>query len=292
MAEKTLTLSHPDKVYFPGVGITKGDVLDYYRAVSPYLLPHLKDRPLTLERFPEGVDAESFYQKNAASYFPEWLRTFPVTYDRSGKTVHHPLVDDEADLLYLANLGTLTFHTFLSRTTDVEHPDILVIDIDPPDDAQTGDGERQMFAQAVEAAIILREELRSLGIEPLVKTSGKRGLHLAMPLDGTLGYTEVRNSLVKLFDRLVARHPTLLTREMRKEKRESRVYLDALRMALGATLVPPYVVRATPYASVSMPVSFEELPELKTARDFTIKNSPDRLAERGDPWAGLVTERS
>jgi bifunctional non-homologous end joining protein LigD len=303
--EKALDFSHLDKVYFPAAGFTKGDVLDYYRTVAPQLLPHLKNRPLTLERYPEGVDADSFYQKNAPSYFPDWLRTVAVTYERAGKTVHHPLVDDEAGLLYLVNLGTITFHTFLSRQQDVEHPDILVIDVDPAGDEPSGNGsggsrpptdppenERRMFAQAREATLILREELRTLQMDPLLKTSGKKGLHLALPLDRTRTHAEVRNSLVELFERLVARHPALLTRELRKEKRRGRVYLDTLRMALGATLVPPYVVRATPYASVSMPITFAELEDVKTAREFTILNAPSRLAEKGDLWAGLVSKRS
>jgi bifunctional non-homologous end joining protein LigD len=182
LGAKQVRLSHRDKVYFPAVGLTKGDVLAYYRGVARYLLPHLHERPLVMERWPEGVENGSFYQKDAPSYFPAWLRTHAVHYRPSGKTDHHALADDVADLLYLVNQGALTLHTFLSRTTDLQHPDILVIDVDPPEEASGPEG----FRQAVETALLLREELASLEMDPLVKTSGKRGLHLALPLDGSL----------------------------------------------------------------------------------------------------------
>jgi bifunctional non-homologous end joining protein LigD len=284
LGSKIVQLTHADKVYFPAVGLTKGDVLAYYRAVAPYLLPHLHERPVVMERWPDGVGEGSFYQKDAPSYFPDWLRTHAVRYQRSGKTDHHPLVDDVADLLYLANLGTLTLHTFLSLTDDLEHPDILVIDVDPPEAASGAAG----FKQAVDTAFLLRDELTALGLDPLVKTSGKRGLHLALPLDGSLDYQQARDTLAQLFDRLVARHPDLVTRDIRKAKRGDRVYLDALRMALGATVVPAYVVRPTPTATVSMPVTWEELPGIESGVAFDITNALERLRATGDLWAALA----
>ncbi|MBU2601773.1 MAG: ATP-dependent DNA ligase [Actinobacteria bacterium] len=275
-------------MYFPAEGVTKGEVLAYYHEIAPVLLPHLRDRPLTLERYPEGVEGESFYQKDTPAHYPDWLRTYSKKYRHSERVTHHPLVDDAADLLYLANLGVLTFHTFLSRTADIEHPDLLVIDIDPPSDPDR-ESVPQSFAKAREAAHVLRAELERSGLDPLVKTSGKRGLHLALPLDGTLDFAEIREVLSGLFEKAIAAHPSLVTREVSKGKKRSRVYLDALRMALGATVVAPYAVRPTPIASVSMPVTWEELDELDDPYLFTVRTAGERVAAVGDLWNAIHT---
>jgi bifunctional non-homologous end joining protein LigD len=286
-------ITHPDRIYFPEPRITKGEVLAYYRDVAPFLLPHLAGRPLVLERWPEGITGQSFYQKDLPTFVPEWLRRHTMEYRHARRTVHHPLVDDVADLLYLVNLGTLTLHAFLSRTVDLEHPDHVVIDIDPPDSPPATSGghprpDGGAFSLAVETAHLLRDELVSAGMDPLVKTSGRQGLHLALPLDGSLDFGEVRASLTDLFDRLISRHPDRLTRESRLEQRNGRVYLDALRMALGATVVPPYVVRSTPQATVSMPVTWQELRRLESPDVFTVRTAPARLARTGDLWAALA----
>lgn len=291
LGAKLVLITHPERIYFPETGITKGEVLAYYRDVAPYLLPHLAGRPMVMERWPEGISEHSFYQKDAPSYFPDWLRRHSMAYRRAGKTVHHPLVDDAADLLYLVNLGTLTLHAFLSRLPDLEHPDHVVIDIDPPHPEPTasgGSGAREAFQLALETAHLFRDELVAAGMDPLVKTSGKRGLHLALPLDGSLDYREVRASLTDLFDRLISRYPRRLTREAHLDRRGGRVYLDALRMALGATVVPPYVVRPTPEATVSMPVTWEELDRIESPAVFTVRTALPRLAQTGDLWAALA----
>ena len=286
LAGKKFRLSHTNRVYFPEVRLTKGHVLRYYHDVASYLLPHLRDRPLALERFPHGVEADSFFQKNASPYFPKWIRTFPVEYKRAGRTDYHVLVDDVADLVYLANLGTITFHAFLSRIDDLEHPDLVILDVDPPD--VPGLTREQAFSPARETAFLLREALAAFGFEPKVKTSGKRGVHLGLPLDRTRTYTEVRRSLTDLFRSLVARRPDLVTLAVRKNKRQGRVYLDALRMAFGATVVPPYTLRATPTATVSMPVTWEELARLPHSQTYTLCNALERLEAVGDLWRDLV----
>jgi bifunctional non-homologous end joining protein LigD len=232
------------------------------------------------------VNGESFYQKDVPSHYPDWLRTFSKKYERAGKVVHHPLVDDLADLLFLVNLGTLTFHTILARIDDPQHPDILVIDVDPPE--REGETAAAAFARARDAAHLLRDELRMSGLEPLVKTSGKRGLHLGLPLAGDLDFAQVREVLTLLFEKVIAKSPGSLTREARKQKRGDRVYLDALRMAHGASVVPPYVIRPTAAASVSMPVTWDELDEMEDPSVFTIRNAVDRLARTGDLWRSLV----
>jgi bifunctional non-homologous end joining protein LigD len=299
---KEVTFTHLERLYYPQAGYTKAEVLDYYLRVAPWLLPHLRGRALTLERWPEGIEDGSFFQKNASSYFPSWLRTYPVERKDHQKIVHYPVVEDEADLLYLVNQGTLTFHTQMARIDDPEHPDIMVLDVDPPEDeaaagapaaraaAGAGAGAASTpFRRAAEVAFLLRERLREAGLDSVVKTSGKRGLHLAFPLTGDLDYDAARAQLEALFEDMAARHPDLLTTHIRKNKRGGRVYLDALRMSPGATIVPPYVARPTPEATVSMPITWEELEDLSDGRSYTIKTAPDRLESTGDLWAALVS---
>jgi bifunctional non-homologous end joining protein LigD len=283
LGDKEVPLTHLDRPFFPSAGYLKADVLDYYLKVAPYLLPHISRRPLTLERCPDGVDHECFYQKDASDYFPGWLETFAVERKDRLKTVHYPVVGDTADLLYLVNLGTLTFHTQMARVEDPSHPDLMVLDVDPPDsppapgDTNSRDAHETPFRRAVAVTLLLREHLRAAGWDPVVKTSGKRGLHLAFRLEDRLDYVAARAGLKELFDRLAAEHPDLLTTKARKAARGGRVYLDALRMSEGATIVPPYVVRATPNATVSMPVTWQELGDLDGPEDFTLRTVPARL---------------
>ncbi|MCX8033261.1 MAG: non-homologous end-joining DNA ligase [Thermoleophilia bacterium] len=288
LGEKEVKLTHLDRVYYPASGYTKADVLDYYLAVSPYLLPHLRGRPLTLERWPEGLEDGSFFQKDASEYFPEWLRTFPVKRKDNKKIIHYPLVEDAADLLYLVNLGTLTFHSQMARVDSPSHPDHMVLDIDPPELSSAESSKLAPFQKAAQVAFLLREELDQAGYHPLVKTSGKRGVHLAFPLSGDLDYEDARGQLRSLFEKLENKYPNLLTTQIRKNKRGGRVYLDALRMAQGATIVPPYVARATPEATVSMPVTWDELASLADGRAFTIRTALPRLERTGDLWEVLT----
>ena len=286
---KEVELTHLDRLYYPEPGHTKAEVLDYYLKVAPHLLPHLRKRPLTLERWPEGVEDGSFFQKDASSYFPAWLHTFPVERKDHEKIIHYPLVEDEADLLYLVNQGTLTFHCQMSRIDDLDHPDLMVLDIDPPEPVAPGTDAPATtpFRKAAEVAFLLRERLQSVDWDPVVKTSGKRGLHLAFALSDHPDYQVARGRLEDLFDDLAQRHPTLLTTEIRKNRREGRVYLDALRMSPGATIVPPYVARSTAEATVSTPVTWEELATLPDGQGFTIETVPARLDATGDLWASL-----
>lgn len=288
LGEKEVKLTHLDRLYYPASGYTKADLLDYYLSVSSYLIPHLRGRPLTLERWPEGLEDGSFFQKDASEYFPKWLQTFPVKRKDNKKIIHYPLVEDAADLLYLVNLGTLTFHSQMARIDDPDHPDHMVLDIDPPEVPLAEHSEITPFQKAAQVAFLLKEELDQAGYQPLVKTSGKRGVHLAFPLSGDLDYEAARGQLRSLFEQLENKYPNLLTTQIRKKKRGGRVYLDALRMAQGATIVPPYVARATPEATVSMPVTWDELASLSDGRAFTIKTALPRLEKTGDLWEVLT----
>jgi bifunctional non-homologous end joining protein LigD len=199
--------------------------------------------------------------------------------------------------LYLVNQGTITFHTQMARVDDPDHPDLMVLDVDPPEGAATSaktirgraaSSAATPLQRAAEVAFILRERLREEGWEPVVKTSGKRGLHLAFRLDGRSDFDAARAQVKTLFQEAATAHHRLLTTKIRKAKRGGRVYLDALRMSAGATVVPPYVARPTPEATVSMPVTWEELETLSDGRVFTIDTALTRLAKTGDLWQGLV----
>jgi bifunctional non-homologous end joining protein LigD len=277
-------LSHPDKVYFPEAGVTKGELIAYYRDVSPLLVPHLRGRPLMLERYPEGLGKEHFYQKNSPDYFPEWLQTYEMYYHGARKRNDHPLVGDAADLLYLVNQGTLTFHVFPSRVGDIEHPDVMIVDIDPPKDVDF----KQAFRQAVEAAQVIHQQFVAYGVDLLVKTSGKRGLHLAFPLGGDMDYEQARAWLAAFLNEVAKAYPSGVTTELSKARRQGRVFLEALRMGLGSTVVPAYVVRPTDEATVSMPLTWAELAELDDPREFTVRTAMERLKKTGDLWAAVA----
>ncbi|MEV6840754.1 non-homologous end-joining DNA ligase [Streptomyces sp. NPDC051133] len=279
---RTVEIQRPGKVLFPGGGgakeYTKGDLADYYRAVAPYLLPHLRGRPLMLERYPDGVDGPRFMQKNTPEHYPDWITRAEVA--KEGGTVTHVVCDDTATLLYLADQACLTLHRWLSRTDRAagpDHPDRLVFDLDPPGDD---------FAAAREAAVLLRALLDDLGLPAAPMTTGSRGLHLVVPLDGRAGFDEVRQFAREVAEAAAAEDPDRLTTAARKDERAGRLYLDVQRNAYAQTAVAPYTVRARPGAPVAVPLTWEQLddPGLD-ARRWTIADAVEQA--RTDPWARL-----
>jgi bifunctional non-homologous end joining protein LigD len=279
--EKDLQVTNPDKVLYPDADITKGEVFEYYRRVAPRLLPFLKDRPVTLERLPDGLGEGKphFWQKNTPNYYPAWLPRVELPSGR-GKAVHYALVNDMSALLYLVNQGTLTFHPWLSRIADLDRPDFVLFDLDPGP---------APFADACVVARRLRTELKSEGHEALVKTSGKTGLHVLVPWRDEGGYDEARTWAQEVADRVAAAMPEQATVEVRKEKRGGRVYLDVLQNARGHHAVPPYVLRAVPGAPVSMPLSWRELRDDLDPAAFNIRTALRRLARRSsDLLAALL----
>jgi bifunctional non-homologous end joining protein LigD len=270
--------SNEDKLYFPDDGITKGDLLDYYRDVADTMLPYLEGRPLTMHRFPDGIRGEDFYHKEAPDYFPDWIERVMVK--KEGGSVHHVLVQKAASLVYIANQGCITPHVWLSRRDRIDHPDQLIFDLDPP-----GDG----FAAVKHAARELRELLEGLGLAVFVKTTGSRGLHVLAPLDRSADFDTVRAFARGAARFLAARHPDRLTTEVRKEKRGGRLFLDTARNAYAQTAVAPYAVRALPEAPVAAPLDWDELGDSGlTARRYTLRNVRRRLGQREDPWKGMM----
>jgi bifunctional non-homologous end joining protein LigD len=277
-----LTVSHVDKVLFPAAGgepaITKGEVLAYYRAVAPLMLPHLHGRPLNLHRFPDGIGAKGFYQQEAANHFPDWLRTVEVPAENGRGSVRHPVVEDEAALLYLANLASVEFHVWLSTADALRKPDLLVVDLDPPDGAEP--------AELRDAARSVRAVFEELGLTAFVQTTGGRGFHVAAPLDHTAGYDLVRPLAHDVARLLARRDPDRFTTEQRKADRGDRIFLDTNRDAYGQTVVAPYSLRSRPGAPAATPIDWDELSRVEPDR-YGLRSLPHRIAQKADPWAEL-----
>jgi bifunctional non-homologous end joining protein LigD len=280
---RTLEIHRPDKVLFPsadgadGPEYTKADLVAYYRAVAPFMLPQLRGRPLMLERHPDGVGGPRFMQKNVPGHYPDWIERAEVA--KEGGTVRHPVCRDTATLVYLADQACLTLHRWLSRAGSPDRPDRLVLDLDP-------EGEDD-FGRVREAARHLGELLDALGLPSAPMTTGSRGLHLVVPLDGRHGFDEVREFAKDVAELLAAAHPDRLTTAARRKDRGGRLYLDVQRNAYAQTAVAPWSVRARPGAPVAAPLSWDQLddPGLD-ARRWTVADAVDQARTR--PWAGLT----
>ena len=273
-----MTITHPDKLMFPEEGITKGELAGYYQAIAPYMLPHLRGRPITMQRFHRGITAAGFFQKDVSKGFPEWLERVEVP--KKGGTVHHPLANDADSLLWLANQNAITLHVWTSRAPDLMHPDVCVFDLDPADDNP---------AQVRAAALKLRDLLTELGLRSWVKTSGSKGFHIAVPLDRKSAYGEVETFAHQVGKLLVSRDPKHLTQEFSKADRAGRIYVDTGRNGYSATFAAAYTVRAQPGAPISAPCTWEELEQGSvTPRTFTLRTMAARVAKVGDLWADMT----
>ncbi|OPL19239.1 MAG: hypothetical protein AVO35_11720 [Candidatus Aegiribacteria sp. MLS_C] len=276
---REIDLSNRDKVFFPESGITKGDLVDYYRGVAGTMVQHMRYYGVSMHRYPDGIRGEGFYQKDAGDYFPEWLKTVRIP-GKEGGSYSAPVVDGVASLVYLADQAVVTPHLYLSRIDDLSHPDRMVFDLDPPE--RTED-----FSAVRRAALDLREMLSELDITAFVNTTGSKGYHLVVPLKRGPGFDDVRDFARGVARVLAGRHPDSYTLEHRKEKRKGRVFLDTLRNSYGATAVAPYAVRALPGAPVATPLSWRELEEGAAPGDWDIGSIPRRFAQTEDPWHGI-----
>jgi bifunctional non-homologous end joining protein LigD len=274
----SINVSNTDKVLFPDDGVTKGDLIDYYEAVGPQMVSYLKGRPLSLERYPDGIDEQQVFQQNAPQYFPVWIETASVKRVGGKGAVKHAVASDTASLVYLANQACITPHAWLSRADRPMNPDQLIFDLDPADGV----------ASARRAALDVHELLDELGLPATVKTTGGKGLHVHVPLDRTADFDEVRRFARGVAEVLVARNPDHYTLEQRKKARRGRLYLDIMRNAYGQTAVPPYAVRARPGATVATPLDWSELEDRRFRIDrFTTRTIRRRLEHDGDPWPRL-----
>ena len=270
----TISLTNTDRIVSEEIGLTKGDVIAYYADVAALMLPELRDRPLTLERFTKGLDAAGFYQKHAQKHYPPWIGRVQLGMK---KPVEYPLCDSAAALVYLANQGGFVFHIWTSRASAPERPDLLVFDLDPPEGG---------IAAVRRVARLLHELFDELELPAFVKTTGGKGLHVCAPLSGTESVHHVHKLTTAINALLCTRHPDLVTIEFYKKDRKGRVFLDTGRNMPGATVVAPYSLRGKPTAPVSAPIAWSEL-DTVSPDDITLRDVRARLDKFGDPWATL-----
>lgn len=271
-----IKVSKLDKELFPEDHVSKGDMLDHCQVVADVMMPHLAGRPLTLRRYPDGIGDAGFFQKQASDYFPDWIRTATMRADEG--TVDYVVCDDEATLLYLSNQATIEFHVWLSTVDKPDHPDRLVIDIDPPDGVAV--------ATLRDIARRARDLYDAIGLTPFVQATGGRGFHVVAPLDRSVDFDAVRDLAAAIADRLAADDPDHLTTAQRKQRRGDRIFLDVNRNAYGQTFICPYSLRARPGAPVATPLDWSELGRA-TPNGHTTATIRKRLAQKADPWANI-----
>ena len=262
-------VTRPDKLLWPASGITKQAYVDYLAAVAESMLPWLRDRPLSVIRAPDGVEGERYFQKNTPKYAPAWVRTVTIPAPSAGRDVAYTVCNDADTLTWLGNQAALELHPAPVRRDMLDKPDLFVVDIDPPDDA---------FEAAVEVAFLVLETLDDLGLEPLVKTTGGKGIHVVVPIVRHVSAELLRRAATRLAEIVIERKPDLVTAEFRKADRKGRVMLDPSRNGPGATLVAPFSPRAREDASVSFPVLPAELKKVSPT-DFTVVTARKRLAK-------------
>ncbi len=277
-------LSNLDKILWPDLNLTKADIISYYIKVSPYLLPHLQDRPVVLTRYPDGIKGKAFYQKNIPESAPEWVTTFPIYSSHSRRRIDYCVVDKLPTLVWLANLAAVEIHPFLSRIISLNYPDFAVFDLDPM--------EQSTWEDVCHAALVLKEALDYFQIKGYPKTSGSTGIQVYVPLKNKYSYKEAR-----LFTLLIARAvhtviPEITTLERRVEERQGKLYLDCFQNSPGKTLASVYSLRPRPGAPVSAPVTWEEIEQRKfVPGDFNIFSIFSRLREKGDLFASVLKEK-
>jgi bifunctional non-homologous end joining protein LigD len=282
----TVELSNTGKVLFPEDGITKGDLVAYYQAVAGEMLLPLRDRPISMTRFPDGISKSGIVQKNVPAYFPDWITRARVS--KEGGSLRQVICDKPATIVYLANQACIELHAFLSRLNHIDEPDQLILDLDPPDGNRFGD--------VRVCALRLRELLTGeLGLPAFVKTTGGKGLHVHVPLNARQDFGTVREFARQAAELLAARNPDLVTTEQRKDKRGPRIYADIMRNAYAQLAVAPYSVRARPGAAVATPLSWDELDDEALRPDrFTLRTVPARIhgaSQPGGPWAAMSRRR-
>ena len=272
--------SNEEKIFFPKSKITKGDLIDYYNKIADVMIPHIKDRPVSMLRLPDGIKGESFFQKDASDYFPDWTQTIKVK--KKGGYVHHVLCNNKATLVYLANQACITPHVWLSKAQKLNYPDRLIFDLDPP-------GKKIDFMSVKKAAKIFHKFLTDeLKLNVYLMTTGSRGLHIVIPINARENFDTIREFGQNIAKVISNRHPKELTIEVRKNKRKGRIFLDTARNAYAQTAVPPYSVRPKEDAPIAAPLYWDELSGKKlNSQSFNIKNIFKRLDKTSDPWKDI-----
>jgi bifunctional non-homologous end joining protein LigD len=280
--QKTINISNPNKIFWPAEKYTKGDLIGYYKSISKWILPYLRNRPVVMTRFPDGIEGKSFYQKDAPEFAPDWIRTIPIWSNDTQRDIRYFVCDDEESLVYIANLGAIPLHIWASRVGSLEQPDWCVIDLDPKE---------APFSDVIRCAQVLHRICESAGLPNYVKTTGKTGLHIMVPLGRQMTYAQSR-TLGELVARLVIRElGEIATITRHVTKRGDKVYLDYLQNRHGQLIVAPFIVRPLPGATVSMPLTWDEVDRSLDPRSFTIRTALDRMEKRPeDPMLPVLTE--
>ena len=272
-------ITRPDKLLYPAAGITKRDVLLYYIRVAPLMLPFIRDRPLTMHRFPDGVDEDGFFEKDAPAGTPDYVEIFTRYSETADRDVHFVVCNNLDTLIWIANLASLEIHTTLSTTSTYESPDLLLFDIDP--EPPLG------FDDVIDVALVVRDVLGEAGLRPYVKTSGKKGVHIVVPLVPGSRFSEVRD-FAHGVGKKIARSTPLVVSEFPHSRDPGTIFVDYLQNAHGKTMAAPYSLRATPSATVSAPLLWRELRHSLRPEDFNIKTM---LSRHSDPWSGILDTR-
>jgi bifunctional non-homologous end joining protein LigD len=284
VGNRTVKLTNLQKVFWPESGITKGDLLQYYADVADALLPHLRDRAMVMKRYPNGAKGKCFFMKRAPEPRPDWIETCSIEH-KSGNVIDFPMVQDLASLLWVVNLGCIDLNQWYARCDNVDRPDYLHFDLDPVPGAG--------FAKVLDAALTVREALESFGMAPLVKTTGSKGVHIYVPIVRGPTQKQVWTFAKTLAQVLAERAPKLLTAEYRIANRpRGRVLVDYNQNAWGRTLASLYSPRPKPRATVSTPVTWEEVERGIRIEDFTIVNVPGRVRRLGDLWTPLLADKN
>ncbi len=273
----SVRISHPNKMLFARTGISKEELLNYYMSVADFFIYHSRMRPLSMQRFPDGIEGTGFFQKKAGDYFPDWIPTLEVP--KEGGSLRMVMVNNKATLAYLCNQDVITHHLWLSRADRIKYPDQLIFDLDPP---------RGNFELVREAALALHDMLSELGLMSFVKTTGSRGLHVVVPLRRQYLFEQTRELARQIAGELAGRYPSKFTTSIRKEDRRGRLFLDYLRNGYAQTAVAPYSLRAIEGAPVAMPIRWSEVrdPALHP-RKYTLRNVHEKLQREGDAWKGM-----
>jgi bifunctional non-homologous end joining protein LigD len=283
---REIPVSHLDKIFYPKTGFTKANVIDYYIRISPVLLPHLKDRPLTLKRYPNGVDGGFFYEKRCPPYRPEWIKTAPVWSERNQSEIHYCLANNLPSIIWAANLGDLELHTFLSKADDVKRPTMLVFDLDP--------GPPANILQCAEVGLMLKEKLDSLGLESFPKTSGSKGLQIYVPLNTPVTYETTKPFARAIAEELQTARSDLVVAKMEKRLRAGKILVDWSQNDEHKTTVCAYSLRAKERPTISTPVEWDEVKSALKKKDaerlvFLSDQVLDRVEKHGDLFAPVLT---
>ncbi len=274
-----IEITNPDKFIFPQDGITKEDLVHYYERIADTMLPHIRDRIISMERYPEGIMEDGFYQKRIPDSFPDWIERTPVDIREEGGRQWQVVIRDKATLVYIADQACITPHVWLSRVDRIQRPDRLVFDLDPSDEG---------FESVRDGSGMIRNILEELELVPFVMTTGSQGLHVVVPIERNVSFEDSRAFARDVARLMSVRYPEQVTDQIRKSKRGGRLFIDYLRNSFGQTTVAPYAMRPHPGAPVATPIDWRELEDFElTSQAYTISNIFRRLGQKSDPWKDI-----